>query len=179
MKKISKIFAVVLCLAMAVSMLAMGVSAATEKCVEFTVDSLGLKSQSYTAGTTTVDGVAVEWIQLGNYGNGIQVRDSDKGTSMFWNTDAFPGGITKIELTYSDTKDVKYANENAVIFNFGNTAKGADYTAKLSTVIGEKSYTIIPNAETYTYFYMEHDWGNTFYWKSITIVLVDGTTVAP
>lgn len=169
MKKLSKIFAVVLCLIMAVSMLTIGVSAAEEKSVEFTVDSLGLKSQSYSASTANVDGVEVEWIQVGNYGDGIQMRDKNGNTSMFWNTVAVPGVITKIELTYSDSKDVSYSNADAVIFNFGNEVKGADYSTKLSTTSGTKSYTITPDAETYSFFYMEHDLGYTFYWKSIKV----------
>lgn len=178
MKKLSKIFAVVLCLAMVLSMMTMAVSAApTEKSVEFTVDSLGLKSQEYTAGTNTVGGVGVEWIQLGNYGDGIQMRDSEKNgewrTSMFWNTSALGSGITKIELTYSANKEVKYANENAVIFNFGTSAKDDAYSTKLSTTAGTKTYTITPNASTYTYFYMEHDLGYTMYWDSIKVYYND------
>ena len=109
MKKLSKIFAVVLCLALVLSVLPMAVSAATEKCVEFTVDSLGLPSQSYTANTATVDGVDVEWIQLGNYGSGIQMRDKDGKTSMFWNTSAMPNKIIKIEFTFNSGK--KYPSE--------------------------------------------------------------------
>lgn len=168
MKKLSKIFAVALCLAMLLCMLPVGVSAA-ENCVEFTVDSLGLESQNYTASTNTVDGVGVEWIQLGNYGNGIQMRDKDGKTSMFWNTSAMGTGITKIELTYSSTKEVKYANPDCVIFNFGNEAKGAAYSTKLSTTAGVTTYTITPDANTYTYFYMEHDVGYSFYWDSIKV----------
>ena len=129
MKKLSKIFAVVLCLAMVMALMPLGVSAATEKYVEFTVDSLGLASQSYTADSKTVGGIAVEWIQLGNYGNGIQVRDKNGNTSMFWNTSAMGSGITKIELTYSATQEVKYDNANAVIFNFGNEVKGVPYVS--------------------------------------------------
>lgn len=168
MKKLSKIFAVVLCMAMLLCMLPMGASAA-ENYVEFTVDSLGLTSNSYTAGTNTVSGVGVEWIQLGNYGNGIQMRDKDGKTSMFWNTSALGSGIKKIELTYSDTKDVTYANPDSVIFNFGNEAKGSTYSTKLSTEAGVKTYTITPDQTNYTYFYMEHDLGYTFYWKSIKV----------
>ena len=180
MKKLSKIFAVVLCLAMALSMLSMTVSAApTEKCVEFTVDSLGLESQNYTASTATVGGIGVEWIQLGNYGNGIQMRDSEKNgewrTSMFWNTSALGSGITKIELTFNSNKKT-YDNADAVIFTFGNAAKGADYSTKLSTTAGVKSYTITPDAETYNYFYIEHDVGFTFYWDSIKVYYNEGAT---
>ena len=180
MKKLSAILAVALVLVMVLAMLPMN-AAAAENYIEYTVDSLGLPSQSYTANTATVGGVAVEWIQLGNYGDGIQVRDKNGNTSKFWNTAAFPGGITKIELVYSDSKDVTHSNPDCVIFNFGNSAKGADYSTKLSTTAGEKTYTITPNANTYTYFYMEHDLGYTMYWKSIKVYYSEAVqeTTAP
>ena len=180
MKKLSKILAVVLCLVMAVSLLTFGASAAEEKYVELTVDSMGLQEKSYADGTNTIDGVAIEWSHVGNYGDGIQMRDkSGKGTSILWNAEAFPGGITKIELTYSATQDVKYANANAVVFNFGNEAKGADCSTKLSTEVGVKTYTITPDANTYTYFYMEHDLGYTFYWDSIKVYYAEAEEVVP
>lgn len=166
MKKLSKIFAVVLCLALALSMLPMGAAAATEKSVEFTVDSLGLESQAYTASTATVDGVAVEWIQLGNYGDGIQMRDKEGKTSSFWNTAAIDGKITKIEFTYSDTKNT-YDNNNMIV-NFGNTAKGADCAKTLVTSKATKSYTITPDGD-YSFFYIEWDTGYSSYWKSIKV----------
>ena len=137
--------------------------------IEFTVDTLGLLENSYSTGTATIGGVDVEWVQLGNYGDGIMMRDKNGKTSMLRNTIPMLGGITKIELTYSDTKDVLYSNENAVIFSFGDEAKGAMYSTKLSTIAGTKTYTITPNVNTYTYFSMEHDLGYTFYWKSIKV----------
>ena len=170
MKKLSKIFAVVLCLAMALSMLTMGAAAATEKSVEFTVDSLGLESQAYTASTATVDGVAVEWIQLGNYGDGIQMRDKDGKTSSFWNTAAIDGKITKIEFTYSDSKNT-YDNNNMIV-NFGNSAKGADCAKTLVTSKDTKSYTITPDGD-YSFFYIEWDTGYSSYWKSIKVYYED------
>lgn len=173
MKKLSKILAVVLCLAMAVSMLTIGVSAA-EQSVEYTVDSLGLEAQAYTASTATVDGVAVEWIQLGNYGDGIQMRDKNGNTSMFWNTEAFPGGITKIELTYSDSK--KVYDDNNMIVNFGNEAKGADCAKTLVTSASTKSYTITPDSDDYTFFYIEWDTSYSSYWKSIKVYYNEAET---
>ena len=168
--KMKRFLSLLMTFCMVLTLLPVGASAATEKHVEFTVDSLGLEALKYTAGTTTVSGVAVEWVQLGNYGNGIQMRDkADKGTSMLWNTSAMGAGITKIELTYSATQEVKYANADAVIFNFGYSAQGASYSTKLSTTADVKTYTITPNADTYTYFYMEHDLAYTFYWDSIKV----------
>ena len=151
----------------------------TSSDIKLTIDNLGVASQSYAAGTPTINGVAFEFIQIGNYGNGIQMRDKDGNTSSLWNTSAFPGGIKEIQLVYSSTKDISHSNSDAVIFTFGNEAKGATYSTKLSTVSGTKTYTITPDAQTYTYFYLEHDLGYTFYWESITIVLADGSVVTP
>ena len=172
MKKLSKIFAVVLCLTLVLALLPMGASAANEKCVEFTVDTLGLPEKSYTANATTVDGVAVEWIQLGNYGNGIQMRDKDGKTSMFWSAAALPGGITKIEFTYNDAK--KCYGDNNMIVNFGTEVKGADCANTLVTVEGTKSYEIIPDATNYTHFYIEWDTGYSSYWDSIKVYYNEG-----
>ena len=140
------------------------------------VDTIGVASQTYAEGTVTIDGVSFQFVQMGNYGDGLQMRDKDGKTSIIWNTTAFAKPIAKIELVYSDTKDVAYANADAVIFTFGNEAQGANYTTKLSTTAGVKTYTITPDASTYTFFKLEHDLGYTMYWKSITIVFADGTT---
>ena len=166
MKKISEIFAVVLCLAMVMAMLPLAVSAASENSVEFTVDTLELESQAYTASTNNVGGIGVEWIQLGNYGNGIQMRDKDGNTSMFWNTSAIPGNITKIEFTYNDAKKT-YA-DNHMIVNFGKEAKGSDCKMTLTTIADTKSYTITPNGN-YSFFYIEWDTGYSSYWDSIKV----------
>ena len=179
MKKISKILSIALCLTLVLALLPLGASATTEKYVEFTVDSLGLASQSYSAGSNTVDGVGVEWIQLGNYGDGIQVRDKNGNTSSLWNTTAFSSPIARIELVYSPTKTVDHSNPDCAIYSFGNGVGNYTSTVTLSTESGVTTYTITPDAETYTYFRFEHDLGYTQYWESITIVLVDGTTVNP
>ena len=140
--------------------------------VTLTVESLDLPSQAYSAGTVTVSGVAFEYVQLGNYGDGIQMRDKNGNTSLLWNTSAFDRPIAYIELTYSSTKDT-YDNPDAVIYSFGNANGEYTYTTKLSTTAGVKTYTITPDAETYTYFKLEHDYGYSMYWESINIVYVE------
>ena len=147
--------------------------------VELTVNSLGLADQSYSAGTATVGGVAFEFVQLGNYGDGIQMRDKDGKTSILWNTSAFGSAIVRIDLVYSGTKDVTHSNPDAVIFSFGTAVDNLTYSTKLSTTAGTKTYTITPDAESYTFFKLEHDLGYSMYWESITFVLADGTTVNP
>lgn len=175
--QIKKIFAVLVCVCLMFSVVAISASAAdatTE--IVLTVDSLGLASNSYSASTKTVDGASFEWIQLGNYGDGIQVRDKNGNTSSLWNTAAFDKAIKEIKLVYSDSKDVTYANPDCAIYSFGNEAGTYTYTTKLSTAAGVKEYTITPDAQTYTFFKFEHDLGYTQYWKSITIVLADTQT---
>ena len=140
-----------------------------------TVDSLGLPKDAYSASTATVDGVDYEYIQLGNYGDGIQMRDKDGKTSKLWNTTPFLKGITKIELTYSSTKST-YDNPDAVIFKFGTTDEVSSYETKLSTTKGTSTYTITPDANTYTYFYLEHDYGYSMYWAEIKICFGGTTT---
>ena len=183
MKKLSKIFAVALVLTMALSVMSVGAAATTtEKCVELTVTSLNLQSQKYSSTSATtedandveltapvaVDGVSFDFIQVGNYGDGLQMRDKDGKTSKLWNTTAFAGGITKIEFTISSTKSA-YDNPDCMILTFGDDVKGATYSTKLSTVKDTKNYTITPDAETYEYFYLEWDLSYTSYWDSIKI----------
>ena len=140
--------------------------------VVLTVDSLGLASNSYSASTATVDGVGFEWVQLGNYGDGIQVRDKNGNTSLLWNTTAFSAPIKEIKLVFNSAKST-YDNADAEIFSFGNAVDSYTYSTKLSTVAGTKEYTITPDAETYTFLKFEHDLEYSMYWDSITIVLVD------
>jgi hypothetical protein len=136
--------------------------------IVLTVDSLGIPSQSYTASTATVDGVGFEWIQIGNYGNGIQVRDKNGNTSSLWNTTS-AGVIKEIRLVYAATQEVKYDNPDCAIYSFGNEAGNYTYETKLSTTAGVKEYVITPDGE-YTFFKFEHDLSYTQYWDSITIV---------
>jgi len=147
--------------------------------IVLSVDTLGLPSEKYTgtadaSATATVNGVTFEFIQMGNYGDGIQMRDkADKGTSMIWNTEAFGKKIVRIELTYSSTKST-YDNPDAVIFTFGNAVGEATYTTKLSTQKDVKTYTITPEGD-FTFFKLEYDYDYTAYWESITIVFGDGS----
>lgn len=176
-----KILSILVCVCVLLSAMVFTASADSVSNVVLTVDSLGLASQSYSADTATVNGVDFEWIQLGNYGNGIQVRDNaEKGTSFFWNTSAFGAAIKEIRLVYNTSKST-YDNPDAEIFSFGNAVDSYTYSTKLSTTAGVKEYTITPDAETYTFLKFEHDLSYTMYWDSITIVLVGGesTEVTP
>lgn len=173
-----KILSILVCVCVLLSAMVFTASADAVSNVVLTVDSLGLASQSYSADTATVGGVDFKWEQLGNYGNGIQVRDKNGNTSSFWNTTAFSAPIKEIKLVYNSEKKT-YDNPNAEIFSFGNEAGTYTYSTKLSTTADVKEYTITPDAETYTYLHFEHDISYTMYWDSITIVLVGGEEVTP
>ena len=166
-----KIIAILACVCLVLTAAVVPAFAANDEIV-LTVDSLGIPDQSYTSATATVDGVGFEWIQLGNYGSGIQVRDKDNKTSYFWNTTEFDAPIKEIKLVFNSAKKT-YDNADAEIFSFGNAVDNYTYSTKLSTTADVKEYTITPDAETYTFLKFEHDLGFSMYWDSITIVLAD------
>ena len=144
--------------------------------ISLTPETMGLTGfDGYNAeeSTVTVFGTTFAYVQLaGSYGDGLRMRDSEKDgeyrTSKLWNTTALGKGIKKITLTWYPTKST-YDNSDAVIFTFGNEVKGDAYSTKLSTVAGQMVYTITPDVDTYTYFYIEHDINYTFYYDSIEI----------
>ena len=149
-------------------------------CVELTDSALGLAA--YAAGTATVNGVEFAYTELGSYGNGIQMRNklSDSANprkSELWNTTELAKPIKEIQLVYNTAKDT-FDNANCINFSFGSDATVASYTTALSTVAGTKTYTITPDAETYTFFKLSYadDFTKSQYWDSIKIVYADGST---
>ena len=141
--------------------------------MELNITSLALADSSYTSGTTTVGNVGFEYIELGNYGNGIQMRNKEAeggNRSQLWNTTAFAGGITEIVLVYNSAKST-YDNSGVFVFTFGNALGEATYTVSLDTVAGTKTYTVTPDAATYTYVKIEQGVNHTYsmYWDSITV----------
>lgn len=144
------------------------------------VDSMQLKSNTYQDGTVTIDRVAFEYTELGNYGDGIQMRidknDSTgeiEGTSYIANTNAFHAGIKMIVVTLSSTKTV-YDNADAFSFKFGTSADELGHEVKFSTVAGQYVYEIVPDAETYTYFSLTKIIESySFYFKSIEICFTE------
>lgn len=144
------------------------------------VDSMQLKSNTYQDGSVTIDRVAFEYTELGNYGDGIQMRidknDSTgeiEGTSYIANTNAFHAGIKMIVVTLSSTKTV-YDNADAFSFKFGTSADELGHEVKFSTVAGQYVYEIVPDAETYTYFSLTKIIESySFYFKSIEICFTE------
>ena len=139
------------------------------KDVDLTTDSLKVGS-SYGNGTSTISGFGFEFIELGNYGNGIQMRTSKAGvSSSLWNTTAFTKGIKTIVLSYNAAKVSTKNISNAIKFTFGNEMGAADYTASLNIETGKLEYVITPDKDTYTFFKLLHTASNSFYFDSIKI----------
>ena len=119
--------------------------------IKLTVDSLGLQSEKYADGTVEVSGNSFQFVELGNYGNGIQMRNKTK-TSSLWNTVAFTKNIESIEINITSGK-AGFSNENALKFEFANDAAFTNAsTSMLSTIKGTTNYTVTPSAATYTFF---------------------------
>lgn len=138
------------------------------------VTSLGL-ADSYGNGTKEVSGVSFSWIEMANFGDGIQMRINSKDATKFstlWNTVAFDKAIAKIVFTYSSTKDVSYSNTDVLTLNFGTAADALDAEVKVSTVKGTKEYTVTPEG-SFTFFKLSLTEAHTYYWDSIVIYFVD------
>lgn len=72
-----------------------------------------------SAATKTVDGIEYGYIQLGAYGDGIQMRCKDGTQSSLYNTAAFASNIAAVKVSYNTAKTI--ANNKAVV-EFGTTA---------------------------------------------------------
>ncbi len=146
--------------------------------VELNVDSLGLPSGSYSDGTQTVQGVEFEYTEIGNYGDGIQLRVKDGKASAIKNNTAFHAGIAQIVIRLSKTKTV-YDNQNAFSFKFGTSADALGGEILFSTVADQYEYTITPDQATYTYFSMTKVIQQySFYFESIKICFTEEYTMA-
>ena len=141
-----------------------------------TVANLGLKEQTYADGSATVDGVTFGFIELGNYGNGIQTRNKTKASSL-GNVTAFKGGIKSIIIKLNENADGKHDSDGVFSFTFGNSKNPLGNAVKFNTTKGVYEYTITPNVDTYTYFSMVKTNTYSSYFDSITFVF--GKAVAP
>ena len=153
--------------------------------IDLTIDALGVASQSYAAGNVTIEGVDFSFVEIGNYGSGIQMRNklADGGNvSTISNTSAFASGLKKIIITLNAGKTV-YDNTNVFLFKFGNASDNLTSELYVSTVANQYEYVVTPDAETYTYFSVCKDLASyTFYVDSFVLVFgdeVDSEAAAP
>lgn len=141
--------------------------------IELTVDSMQLQSGTYQDGTVNVDRVPFTYTELGNYGDGIQMRIKDEAVSTIKNDTAFHAGIAQIVVTLSDTKSV-YDNADAFKFEFGTADGTYTETKMFSTVADTNYYVITPDSANYTYFKLSKVIESySFYFKSIEICFTE------
>ena len=141
--------------------------------IELTVDSMQLKSGTYQDGTVNIDRVPFTYTELGNYGDGIQMRIKDEAVSTIKNDKAFHAGIAQIVVTLSDTKSV-YDNADAFKFEFGTADGTYTETKMFSTVADTNYYVITPDSADYTYFKLSKVIESySFYFKSIEICFTE------
>ena len=141
--------------------------------IELTVDSMQLQSGTYQDGTVNVDRVPFTYTELGNYGDGIQMRIKDEAVSTIKNDTAFHAGIAQIVVTLSDTKSV-YDNADAFKFEFGTADGTYTETKMFSTVADTNYYVITPDSADYTYFKLSKVIESySFYFKSIEICFTE------
>ncbi|MDE6584829.1 MAG: hypothetical protein K2K15_05445 [Anaeroplasmataceae bacterium] len=134
------------------------------------VTSLGL-TNSYGNGSKEVGGVSFSWTEIGNFGNGIQMRSKDGKISSICNTTAFSKKIAKIVLTYNAEKST-YDSE-VLTFTFGTAADALTSEVKLSSAAGTKTYTVTPEGD-FTFFQLKYSAEKgSQYWDSIVIYFVD------
>lgn len=149
----------------------------TTKDIELTPDSMELTKSSYSgaAKSITIDGLALEYIEMGYFTNGLQWRTKNCLTTTLYNT-ASSGKIVTIKFVpnarQGDTK-----NTNHLKLFYGETA-----------ALGESQLITLTNAEVvinfgadknYQYFKIEHNNQGAVYIDSIVITVDNGNTPTP
>lgn len=137
-------------------------------------------TNSYAEKTVTFDNVTFHFTELGDYGDGIQMRIKNGVASSFCNTTAFERAIASVVVKLSSTKSV-FDNADAFAIKFGNAADNLTETISFSTVKDQLEYTITPEGKDWTFMsFTKTIESYTFYFESITInyVLGDADAVA-
>ena len=134
---------------------------------------------SYGDGTATLRGVNFSWVELGDYGFGMQMRQKEGKISSIANTSAFNSGLKSIVIKLNEGKSV-YDNTGVFSFKFGTAADALAGEILVDTVANQYEYTVTPDVETYTFFSVTKAIASyTFYVDSITLVFGDGLDAAP
>ena len=115
--------------------------------------------------TATVNSVSFSYIQIANYGKGMQFRSKNGVSSSLWNATALSGNLTKIVFTPNSN----YGNyTNAYTLALGNTADCNEKTVSFNTT-GNGQITTVEIEGEYTFFKITHANSNTQYFDSIEI----------
>lgn len=139
-----------------------------------TVDLLGIPNGSTSTHTgLEINGVTYQFTRIGNGGFGMQFGPVNSESSSIGNKTAFERAIEKIVITMHPGKTT-YDNKDAICVTFGNSFEELGNPIVISTVGATYEYTITPDSNTYTYFYLEKILQSyTFNIKSIEIYFVN------
>ncbi len=137
-----------------------------------TVDTLTIPSQAYTnSGNATIGGIQFNWVGMGNFGNGLQMRTNDTtGTSSFWNNEAFGKNIQQVTLTWSSKQSVN-TKSNLLKVEFADNVEFTDAKSVLVT-FEESTYNVAIPGE-YKFVRITHNGSNTVYLDKVDIVCGD------
>ena len=141
------------------------------KTYTLTAEDLGLGS--YAAGDATVDEIAYSYIEIGDYGNGIQWRSKNGNNAALWNTSAFDNSIVSITVTWNASSPNNTNTWLAV--TFGTEAIVADVDEKdISYKTGDTTATVDCDVEGATFFRINHSTSTSgsFYIDKIEIAVI-------
>lgn len=137
-----------------------------------TSESLNLPSAYANAGNATIGEIAFSWIGMADYGDGIQMRTSDKtGTSSFFNTVALSSNITKVVFDWSTTKNLP-TKQNVLKVEFASNADFTDAHEEIITFTDSKNLELNVTG-AYTYVRITHNNNGAVYLASVKIVCAE------
>ena len=119
--------------------------------------------------TSQVEGIKFNWLEIGAYGNGMQMRTKDGKSSTIENEDKLPGAIQQIKIGIHEGK-AGYANEHALNFYVGDSAEVDKGTIVWNTEKDVTEYTLDVEIENCTYFKMVHGTTYSLYIDYIELV---------
>lgn len=123
----------------------------------------------YCDGSATVGDVKFNWLEIGAYGNGMQMRTKDGKSSTITNENELPAAIKQIKISIHEGK-AGYANEHALNFYVGDSADVDDGTIVWNTEKDITEYTLDVEVENCTYFKMVHGTTYSLYIDYIELV---------
>lgn len=125
----------------------------TEVGNSLTIVAEDLALDTYADGEATLSGIDFAWTELGDYGNGIQMRNKNGKNSAIWNKTAFTSEIESIDINWnSKTAGTK----GDLVIAFGTAAIEVDGTESNLFYEDVAKTTVACDVEGATYFRLNH-----------------------
>lgn len=141
--------------------------------LSFVAESFSASGYSGTTEKTIIAGL-IGFIDIGNYGDGIQMRNNNK--SRFYNKIALPRAIKNVVITWSSTKDIPAATKNTLNVAFGTSEQSAATSGTKVTWDPDNKvyeYTVTPAAGQTFFSVLHTSTSGAVYLASVVINLVD------